>query len=152
MVGDNIYIHIQFKDFKEVEFIRKELMSIFKKSTGSNSELAKAKVDSDFSYDEILFYFQNDYDVPANFFVSYYNLKEEKAKEISISGYNHPAGEFLLDQGVFLCEELNKIDAVKMIIMTNDSAYSTEEIFKKINDQLTDIGGVYMNINLSKLS
>lgn len=149
MIGDNIYIYIQFNDFIEVAFICSELMSILKKRIKSNREFVKEKIDSDFSYDEILIYFQNDYDVPANFFVSYYNVREDKTKEISIGAYNHPAGEFLLEQGVFLCQEINKIDSVKILVMTDDSEYSSEEIFRKINNLLKDTRTISMNVNLT---
>lgn len=146
MIGDNIYIHIELSEFKNIVLIRQELISILKKSTNCISEFVKENGDSNTSYDEIIINYENDYNVPANFFISYIDLKDQKAKEISISGFNHPAGEFLFENGVFLCKEISKINFVKISILTNDSIYSTEEIFKKYNNLLVDIGAIYTNV------
>ena len=140
MIGDNIYIHVQYKYFVEKNEILRELFSVFRRFLKVENELVKKKVDDNLSFDEISLDFKNDYNVTANFFISYNKKMKSRVKEVSISGYNHPAGEFLFNLGEKFCEEINKNELVEMLVLVDDSEFTSEEIFSKMNNRLEDIG------------
>lgn len=136
MIGDNIYVHVEFSKPEQKKKINNKVIE----ALSCFFEKQKITVkEEDESFIEILIDYKNDYNVPANFYLSYISEEKNKIKMISLSAFNHPAGEFLLDNGKTLCKQLFKDEMISKIILTDDSEYSTEEIIEKLKESLNEV-------------
>lgn len=152
MVGDNIDINIELKKSQQLDSLHEWLKQRFEYAF-SSSDISFEEITDNHKHEhdpkileKILIGFENDFDVPASFCVSYYELFNKGEFDIiSIGAFNHPAGEFLSKKGIYICQLLSE-SFVKKIVLTNDSEFSAIEIMEKFTNGNEDSLGVIFSI------
>ncbi len=145
MIGDDINLSVELKKELIIEEVQKWLTSIFEDFVENSVVKRKRDTleeyeDSKSLWDEFLVDYINDYNVPANFGVTYFATKHSSnhCKMMSLGAMNHPAGELMIYRGDQL-GSLLKDNITKLVLLTNDSEYLTLDLIT--NYYLEDLEG-----------
>jgi hypothetical protein len=159
MIGDNLNISIGLKKSVKIHLIEEAFLSLRNMNfirpdtfVLKNKEPEVLTVEDDIKiicyYNQFICDYEgNDYGVPAYFSVAYYSSSKERldysCNMVSVSAFNHPAGELILENNEEinnqLKEALEGLGVFDLLIYTNDSIYDTPELLSKYKNK--DIEG-----------